>query len=509
MNVYMRKTIRSFIPSEISLLPIENIYRKIKYLLVNDEYEKAIHPTIPKEIVKEYNKVRRAGAHRFICKAPFNTLNFDSFGNVQVCNYNRTFMAGNLLNNSLEEIWNGESIHILRNALMNYDFSKGCSSCQNQLLEKDFEHFLASSSDSTGIEKDYPTRLSFELANICNLECIMCSGRFSNLIRKNREQLPAIKMAYDNKFFEQLKPFLRKVAFTDFFGGEPTMIKINYDIWNYIVAHNKKCHIQVTTNATELPKKFLALLNSGQFNIAVSIDGFTKSTYESIRINANFEQTMDNIHKLEELHKKKIINLQFSICPMKSNYQELPLGVELGNKMDIKLHFTHVIDPKELSIKYLHKDEILEIHRFLSSYKIEFNQSYAAQYNKKIYESLLNRIFSWSQEAENRIRFVSNLLLKDANFLQNEVKSFFIENKGVNKEKFEELYTAFLNSLQKYSTEDQQLITVLYLYEIKNDKELNMDFPNITHAKEIIDLYLKNISGILEQTRQQLMLFCR
>ena len=35
----------------------------------------------------------------------------------------------------------------------------------------------------------YPSVLEFELINTCNLECVMCTGEYSSLIRAKREKL--------------------------------------------------------------------------------------------------------------------------------------------------------------------------------------------------------------------------------------------------------------------------------------------------------------------------------
>lgn len=488
---------------KFDLSQFENIYRGLKYLYTPLNYNKAKNPTISKEIVQNYNKSRHSGAHTLICKAPFNSLNFDSYGVVTVCAFNRTLQIGNVQEMSLNEIWNGKNINDLREKIKNYDFSKGCIACQNQLVKKDFQHFGGRNADISTIKVDYPTHLSFELTNICNLECIMCSGRFSNLIRKNRERLPAIKMAYDDSFFNQLKPFLEHAEFVDFFGGEPTMTKMNYEIWEYLILKNPSCKIQVTTNAAEIPERFYPILKKGKMSIIVSLDAFEKEVYESIRLNAVYEKTYENIRFYHSLFKEDKINMQLSICPMIGNWREMPKLVRFANQLGVRVCFNQVVDPKNLSIKYLSNEEIIIIVNELKNEVFE-DGSISFNYNANMYNSFILRLEGWAKDALIRNNYIKEKLKYTYNELKQETYNLFLSNMN-EKDNTKFFLVEIFNEIELKYPQSKLILNILNLYEIKDQESLNFEFQNIEKVKEMIHTHIENISKIEFQILSQII----
>src|SRR6185295_19977224 len=79
-----------------------------------------------------------------------------------------------------------------------------------------------------GVPFAYPKLMEFEISNVCNLECTMCTGFFSSSIRHNREHLPPIKTPYDDAFVRQLEPFVPHLKAARFLGGEPFLIRTYY-----------------------------------------------------------------------------------------------------------------------------------------------------------------------------------------------------------------------------------------------------------------------------------------
>jgi wyosine [tRNA(Phe)-imidazoG37] synthetase (radical SAM superfamily) len=70
-------------------------------------------------------------------------------------------------------------------------------------------------------------------------------------------------------------------------------------------AHRKGLNVRLETNATLLtPSKSEEMIRCGLDFISFSIDGYTKETYESIRVGAQFEETVQNIIRFLEIKKK-------------------------------------------------------------------------------------------------------------------------------------------------------------------------------------------------------------
>lgn len=73
------------------------------------------------------------------CHAPWRNLFFSANGTVFTCCSNRTYAMGYYPQQSIAEIWQGERMNDLRQALAQNNFSKGCYGCQLLWEEKNYE----------------------------------------------------------------------------------------------------------------------------------------------------------------------------------------------------------------------------------------------------------------------------------------------------------------------------------------------------------------------------------
>jgi MoaA/NifB/PqqE/SkfB family radical SAM enzyme len=239
------------------------------------------------KLFADYNRIRLAKNKMSFCYAPFNTLEFHISGQVRVCCGNRYKIVGNYPNQTIREIFDGQNIQNFRKRLKKYDLSEGCQMCYKMLVNKNYTNLFALDYELFQTSKKAVLKnIKFELSNECNLECEMCWGELSSLIRKNIEKLPEIHSPYGDDFVEQLKPFWRDIEKATFLGGEPFLIKLYFKIWDEIIQNNPEINILVVSNGTVLNDKIKDLLAKGKFYFALSIDSFQKETYEKIRRNA-------------------------------------------------------------------------------------------------------------------------------------------------------------------------------------------------------------------------------
>jgi len=78
-----------------------------------------------------------------------------------------------------------------------------------------------------------------------------------------------------------------------------------------------------------------AIVESGVTTVAVSIDGFTKATYESIRVGAKWERLIEKLELLNDVRRRAEVprtGLRFIFTWMKSNRNELGLLPEFASK---------------------------------------------------------------------------------------------------------------------------------------------------------------------------------
>jgi len=350
-------------------------------------------------LLKEYNQHRPIGPQKYSCYAPFKSVYFGHHGRAIACCYNRTHILGEYPKQSIQEIWFGQEANKLREYIKNDDFSLGCLGCKQQLIAKNFDAVKAKQYDERTMNANkYPSVMEFELSNVCNLECEMCSGDFSSLIRAKREKLPPLAMPYDSTFVKQLEEFIPYLDEVKFYGGEPFLIDIYYDIWEKIMEINPKVRISVQTNATVLNNRVKRILENTNFHINVSFDSLQKETYESIRINAEFERTLENLKWFREYSRSRNTFFGISVCAMRQNWRELPEFIKFCNDMDTPVYFHTVLFPAHSSIRDMSIREISEIHQYLE--KFSFPADTPVQVKNKIhFEGIKNQIGEWYEQS--------------------------------------------------------------------------------------------------------------
>ncbi|MBN1586926.1 MAG: radical SAM protein [Candidatus Omnitrophica bacterium] len=267
-------------------------------------------------------------AMRSVCYAPFTTLDFGPFGDVIVCCANHAQRVGNVREQSLREIWHSKAMEELRDALTQYDFSKGCDRCAWYVAQGDFKTSFSKKDDVYDIGPEWikgPLKMDFRLSNICNFACIMCHGDCSSRIRKEVQKLPPIESPYAEPFFSQLKEFLPRLQYSWFTGGEPFLVEDNYRIWDMMIECAPQIRLRITTNGSILTPRVQEILeNLTLVDLCVSIDGATKQTFEKVRRGAHFEKVVEHLDYFSEYCRRTGANLRFSTCGLLQNWHELP-----------------------------------------------------------------------------------------------------------------------------------------------------------------------------------------
>ena len=363
--------------------------------------------------IKQYNSsLNRKGLKR-ICYAPYTSLRFSQSGNIISCCYNRGYILGKYPENTIKEVWNSKELKKLKKNLKKNNFDLGCDICKDRILNKTFTFTGAFHYDYLHhyYKSKYPAMLDFEISNTCNLECVMCTGENSSSIRTNRENLSCLSPIYDNNFIKQLEEFIPHIKEARFTGGEPFLIKMYYEIWELIIRLNPKANITILTNSTILNEKIKDLLDKGNFTIAVSIDSFTKSTYEKIRQNASFDSVVENMKYFYEYTIKHNKPFFINLCPMPYNWKEIPDIIKICNSKSIKLIFHTIVFPPKESLWALSSKELVEISNFYENFEFTAN-SEIEFFNFSNFKNLKKQIKTWHSKAierEKKSKLLSSL----------------------------------------------------------------------------------------------------
>ncbi len=373
------------------------------YSHVSSSVRQQSGPGLPASTVAAYNASRGRPHSRHICHAPFSNMYFNVHGDCAPCWL--TFLAPDSYpQKSVREIWFGEKFTALRESLLRYDLTHKCNVCLKNLQTGNHTSVLARAYDVNDIQK-YPTMLELEVANTCNLECVMCIGELSSSIRKNREKLPPFESQYDDAFADQLEEFIPHLKELRFNGGEPFLIPMVFKLFEKVERLNPKLKIVIATNGTVLNNKVKDWLGRLNIHINFSLDSLTDGIYETIRVNAKFQRVMEHFDHYHAYCRDNRRTMCIMVNPMRNNWHEMPEFVRFANSRNVNLWFNTIHRPKEWAIWPLPSAQLREIYATLSA--VEFgepagNTSIAA-YNIGVYRNLADvQIRNWMREAEER-----------------------------------------------------------------------------------------------------------
>ena len=160
----------------------------------------------------------------------------------------------------------------------------------------------------------YPLDIMAETSNICNLKCSMCYHSDKALPVAKTTKVPLMNMDTFKKIADECAKY-RIPALKLSWRGEPLL---NENFTEMIRYAKTKGILEVTslTNATLMNENVCReIVNTKLDQLIISIDGFTKETYEKIRIGADYGTVLNNIKNLIAIRgksRKPFIRLQYT-----------------------------------------------------------------------------------------------------------------------------------------------------------------------------------------------------
>lgn len=312
-----------------------------------------------------------------------------------ICACCRSHPVGNIQDNTLEEIWNNDTMKSIRRQVLNDERPKECEPCfslEDQGVESlRMRHISGKIPEArinlyphTELKEVMPFEIptmELKLNNLCNLKCRMCHPmdstswndwseikdyykREGNIMyaiveEHNLENKPHLDKFQDNpewwNSLEKLLPYFRRVEFA---GGEPLMDPQHYRILDMLSQYGHQIEIKYATN--------LSMLGKGSRNIYeywpkfksvavnVSIDGIGDS-YEYIRGNADWDTMIANIKEIQTI--SNISRIVGAVTVQVSNVLVLDKMIEYFlDDLGIVFHTHRVEYPKLLSAQVLPRE---------------------------------------------------------------------------------------------------------------------------------------------------------
>jgi len=293
------------------------------------------------------------------CHAPFTSMYLDQHGLVRACCQNSFHLLGDVREDRLLDIWRGERTRELRRAMERDDLSSGCDFCAWQISAGQrpfshwFEDFPVPASDP-----EWPTQLELSITNTCNLQCVMCNGEWSSSIRSQREGRPPLEQVYGDDFFADLAEFVPHLERVKIYGGEPFLSSETLRVMDLLVDDGGRVRCHLTTNGTQWTPRVERILDMLPVDVAVSIDGATAATYESIRVGSSWDKVMRNLDRFQERAARNDTGVTLTFCLMTLNWHEFADFCRMADARGIGSAVNTVTDPAQVSLYRLPTAEL-------------------------------------------------------------------------------------------------------------------------------------------------------
>lgn len=376
---------------------------------------------------KNYRKIKRFFLKKrnemkkdTICAVPWMHLNFEPNGKVVPCCLTspHNYFAGDLNNDSIDEIWNSQNMKDLRKDMMAGIEPKICNKCFDRekvtgesgryYHSKEFPDVLKKIPEIT-LEDGTCTEMKlmywdFRFSNLCNFKCRSCGPRYSSawvpdakkLGYSDQEKVWSIESVNNKTNFNFLQDQVQHVRKIYFAGGEPLLMPEHWQILDMLV-QNKRFDVKINynTNASvlEYGKKnvldYWSQWDKWKIEVWPSIDEIDERA-ELIRSGTVWTKVQDNMIKMTELSN---LVIRPGITVGAWNVFRLPeiidrlieIGV-INKNHDFKNFFINLIfDPNHYHISVLpdsFKEEIvIKLEKFIE------------EYNRK-YETTVDHIFT-------------------------------------------------------------------------------------------------------------------
>ncbi len=284
--------------------------------------------------------------------------------------------ALNTVSHSIDEVFESQDMIDLRNQFMENQKPTGCERCWKE-EESGKTSLRMLSWEKSSVLGEYHVKknitasrtLGLKLGNTCNLKCRICGPEASSqwvneLIKEDPTKKTKLLDLSEktrwprkkNKMFDSIESSLKDIRYLQITGGEPFMIKEQFDMLERCVELGVANQIDVhyNTNGTHYPEHAIKNIwpHFKRMEIAFSIDGINQR-FEYQRHPAVWNEVDNNIKRISASGLK---NLSTQICTTINLFSIYYLD-ELAEKVDAwnpdYWHINCLHFPKEFDIQAL------------------------------------------------------------------------------------------------------------------------------------------------------------
>ena len=265
---------------------------------------------------------------KYFCAAPWAGLSLDPDGKSKVCCINTAKASVD----QFKDVKNNPVFADIRKSVIDDKQHPSCQSCWNREASgdtdsrrsiyqyDDFFHDL-DSADSFQLE-----HLDLRWSNTCNLNCVYCGPSLSSKWADLRGMTQKFRI-----FPTVSDADLINLKFLQLAGGEPFLIKENFDLLERLSKINPSIKIEVTTNLTLIRnnKIYQLLKNFDNVTFVISFES-TGHRFEYIRNGAAWTEFRSNLEQLSN-----------DFSDIQTNMVYFPLSaVGISEAIDVALEHT-------------------------------------------------------------------------------------------------------------------------------------------------------------------------
>ena len=298
---------------------------------------------------------------------------------------------------TISDVMGSQDMQDLRESFKRGEKPAGCVSCWKEeatgkTSKRQHMWYKAPQLGQLHVTKDLvaPRFIDLKLGNICNLKCRICSPHSSSQWVNDMIKLdPSAKKKwkdYNNKgswprqqnvFMEDIENHIGEIMFFEITGGEPLMIKQQFDVLKKCVDKGVSQNIEIhyNTNGTQFPEEAIKEIwpYFKRVEIAFSIDDI-ESRFEYQRHPAKWVEVNENIVKFKQAGLE---NFSMQVCTTINLFSMFHLD-ELASKVkewDPEFWHINVLhNPIEFDIQQIPKEIKKEIAGRVLQCKVYKNQ---------------------------------------------------------------------------------------------------------------------------------------
>lgn len=289
------------------------------------------------------------GREGLICLHPFYFMEFTTDGSVYTCcpSWIKTSI-GNIRNNTIEEIWNGDRASYIREQMYAGKWQKICnpicpilSSYRNnrtligysKIEDNDYlTTFLADEIRQGKVHlESAPTVFNLSNSKICNLSCIMC------VRDTQKDDTPLMEKTITDVMGHL--PSARRIIMSGM--GDPFARPDTRELLINFRGDNPDLKIELITNALLLPKYWERVKHQRFDTLLISVDAAKKETYEKIRRGGKWENLLESL-QLVNNNKDRFSGITINMTVMRENYREIPAFIDLAESHGFNVSFQRI-----------------------------------------------------------------------------------------------------------------------------------------------------------------------